>query len=111
MYKALRETWDSLISPGEQFEITEIKVRGETIKAYANAPPSLREVWQASAQFADRDYLVYQDERWTYADAHRDVAAIAAWFKTQGITSGDRVALALRNYPEWLLCYLSLIHI
>ena len=105
MYKALRETWDSLISPGEQFEITEIKVRGETIKAYANAPPSLREVWQASAQFADRDYLVYQDERWTYADAHRDVAAIAAWFKTQGITSGDRVALALRNYPEWLLCY------
>ncbi|MDG1205891.1 MAG: class I adenylate-forming enzyme family protein [Pseudomonadales bacterium] len=105
MYKALRETWDKMISAGEQFEITEIEVRGETIKAYANAPPSLREVWQASALFADRDYLVYQDERWTYADAHRDVAAIAAWFGTQGIKSGDRVALALRNYPEWLLCY------
>ena len=51
------------------------------------------------------DYLVYQDERRTYADAHREVAAIANWMRQQGIEPGDRVAIAMRNYPEWMLIY------
>ena len=55
--------------------------------------------------FAERDYLVYDDERWTYAEAHRDVNAIANWLQRQGIKQGDRVAIAMRNYPEWLLSY------
>tara|TARA_R110002072_G_scaffold89232_6_gene200042 strand:- start:38103 stop:39800 length:1698 start_codon:yes stop_codon:yes gene_type:complete len=105
MYDELRQVWDNLISPGQQFEITEVTVRGETIKAYANAPPSLREVWMASAAFADRDYLVFQDERWTYTEAHQQVASIANWLKSQGIQQGDRVAISMRNYPEWLLTY------
>ena len=105
MYEAFKQVWDTLLSPGEQFEITEVEVRGETIKAYANAPPSLREVWLASIAFAERDYLVYQDERWTYAEAHKEVAAIANWLEAQGVKQGDRVAIAMRNYPEWLLTY------
>lgn len=105
MYKALKETWSNLISEGSPFEITEIEVRGEMIRAYALAPPSLREVWLSSLQFAERDYLVYQDERWTYAEAHKDVAAIACWLRAQGVEPGDRVAISMRNYPEWLLCY------
>ena len=105
MYKALQETWSAMISEGSPFEITEVTVRGEKIKAYALAPPSLREVWLSTTQFADRDYLVYQDERWTYAQAHREVAAIACWLKKQGLQAGDRVAIAMRNYPEWLLSY------
>ena len=105
MYNELKQVWDSLTGPEGQFEITEVEVRGHTIKAYKNAPPSLREVWLASEQFADRDYLVYQDERWTYADAHRDVASIANWLLDNGVAYGDRVAISMRNYPEWLLTY------
>lgn len=105
MYKALAETWSKLISEGSPFEIAETEVRGEMIKAYALAPPSLREIWLSSMQFADRDYLVYQDERWTYAEAHRDVAAIACWLRANGVEPGDRVAISMRNYPEWLLSY------
>jgi len=105
MYKALKETWSNLISEGSPFEIKEIEVRGEMIKAYALAPPSLREIWLSSLQFAERDYLVYQDERWTYAEVHRDVAAIACWLRTHGVEPGDRVAISMRNYPEWLMCY------
>jgi len=105
MYKALKETWSNLISEGSPFEIKEIEVRGEMIKAYALAPPSLREIWLSSLQFAERDYLVYQDERWTYAEAHRDVAAIACWLRAHDVGPGDRVAISMRNYPEWLMCY------
>lgn len=105
MYAELKQVWDSLISPGQQFEITEVEVRGQTIKAYANAPPSLREVWLSTAQFAERDYLVYNEDRWTYAQAHQDVASIANWLAAAGVKQGDRVAIAMRNYPEWMLSY------
>jgi len=105
MYQALKTVWNELTSPGQPFEITSVEVRGQSIKAYAAAPPSLREMWLASAAFADRDYLVYENERWTYSDAHRDVAAIANWMAKQGIKQGDRVAIAMRNYPVWLLLY------
>ncbi len=104
MYKELREVWDQLTSQGP-FEITETNIRGIPTRTYKDAPCSLRDVWLSSAAFAEREYLVYEDERWTYADAHRDVAAIACWFQQQGIGKGDHVAIAMRNYPEWLLIY------
>lgn len=111
MYKELKDVWQELIAEGEPFAINEIEVRGNAMKAYAMAPPSLREVWQASAAFADRDYLIYQDERWTYGQAHTQVASIANWLLAHGIEPGDRVAIAMRNYPEWLLAYWATVSI
>ncbi|MEH6409308.1 MAG: class I adenylate-forming enzyme family protein, partial [Hyphomonas sp.] len=50
-------------------------------------------------------YLIYGDERLTYADAHEQVNAVASWLAAQGVKPGDRVAIAMRNYPEWMLIY------
>jgi long-chain acyl-CoA synthetase len=105
VYQELREVWKELTGPGAPFEVVDVEVGGVTLKAYKGAPSSLRDVWLGSAGHADNDYLVYQDERWTYADAHREVASIAAWLKGQGVGPGDRVAIAMRNYPEWMLLY------
>lgn len=104
-YTELLKAREVLTGPGGDFEIVEADVLGNRLRVYKNAPPSVREVWLSTLQYADRDYLVYQDERWTYADAHRDVNAIAAWMFAQGVRPGDRVAVAMRNYPEWLLIY------
>ena len=111
MYAELQKTWTELTSPGAPFEIREVTVNGQTLKAYASAPPSLREIWLGSAGHGERDYLVYEDERWTYADAHRDVASIANWLVAQGVGAGDRVAIAMRNYPEWMLLYWATLSI
>ncbi len=110
MYEELREVWKELTSEGP-FAITEVEVRGNQIKTYASAPPSLREVWQVSAGHGDKDYLVYHDERWTYAEAHAQVAGIANWLIAKGVEPGDRVAIAMRNYPEWLLSYWATVSI
>ncbi len=104
-YTELLKAREVLTGPGGDFEIVEADVLGNRLRVYKNAPPSVREVWLSTLQYAERDYLVYQDERWTYADAHRDVNAIAAWMFAQGVRPGDRVAVAMRNYPEWLLIY------
>lgn len=105
MYETYKEVWQELISEGAPFHVKEIEVRGSPMRVYSEAPDSLREIWLASAIHGDNDYLVYEDERWTYTQAHRDVASIANWLLGQEIVAGDRVAIALRNYPEWLLCY------
>jgi long-chain acyl-CoA synthetase len=105
MYEQLRKALDELTAPGQMFEIVEIEVRGQLLKSWALAPPTLKDLWSNSAAHGAQDYLVYQDERWTYAEAHQQVDAIAAWLAANGVKQHDRVAIAMRNYPEWMLCY------
>ncbi|MDP3852629.1 class I adenylate-forming enzyme family protein [Phenylobacterium sp.] len=104
-YKELKQAWAELTAPGAPFEIAPVEVRGQMLRAFRHAPPSVREIWLSTLQFADRDYLIYQDERLTYGQAHAKVNAIAAWLTAQGVVPGDRVAIAMRNYPEWMLIY------
>lgn len=111
MYKELRETWAEMTAPGQMFEITDVDVNGQSLKGWAKAPGSLRDIWMMSAGHGQADYLVYQDERWTYEQAHDEVARIAAWLLANGIGQHDRVAINMRNYPEWMLSYWAIISI
>lgn len=104
-YAELNQAWAELTAPGAPFEIAVQEVRGAPIRTFKNAPPNVRLLWQSTAQFADRDYLVYGDERITYGEAHAQVASIANWLMAKGVRPGDRVAIAMRNYPEWMLIY------
>ncbi|EAQ99423.1 class I adenylate-forming enzyme family protein [Congregibacter litoralis] len=105
MYAELKKAWNEFTSPGQMFEVQRTKVHGVDILAYVHAPNSLRDLWLASAGHGDNDYLVYQDERISYSEAHRRVAAVAQALSGMGVSPGDRVAIAMRNYPEWLLAY------
>jgi long-chain acyl-CoA synthetase len=111
VYQELREVWTQLTAPGALFEVTSANVLGQQLRVYVNAPNSLRDVWLNSAAHAENDYLVYRDERWTYAQAHQEVANVAAWLVAQGVAPGDRVAIAMRNYPEWLISYWATVSI
>ena len=105
-YQQLKTAWAELTAPGMPFEVGQVEVRGQRLRTFVNAPPTVREVWlAAAAQFGEREYLVYGEKRLTYAEAHRRVTAVAAWLHGQGVRPRDRVAIALRNYPEWLLIY------
>ena len=90
---------------GEPFEIVEVEVRGQPMRVFRNAPPSLRAIWDLSAAHGDKPYLVLADDRYTFAEAHDVVAALAVHLADQGVTQGDRVALAMRNLPEWALSF------
>ena len=64
-YAELKQAWGELTSPGAPFEIEEIEVRGNSIRNFKHAPPNIRAVWLSTVAFADRDYLIYDDERIT----------------------------------------------
>ncbi|MEY2883524.1 MAG: feruloyl-CoA synthetase, partial [Pseudomonadota bacterium] len=104
-YAELARARDELTGPGGAFEIETIPVRGQSLRAYKHALPDVRTLWLSTRQFAERPYLIYEDERLSYAEAHDRVTAIAAWLAAEGVVPGDRVAIAMRNYPEWLLIY------
>ena len=104
-YKELKQAWAELIAPGAPFEIATVDIRGFPTRVYKNAPATVRDLWLSSAAFADREYLIYGDERLTYGQAHTLVGSLGAWLAAHGVAPGDRVAIAMRNYPEWLLIY------
>jgi len=111
MYDELKQARAELTAPGAPFEVVQVEVRGIRIKTYANAPGSLRDIWIGSAAHGDLEYLVYADERLTYTESHRQVAGLANWLIGQGVEPGDRVAIAMRNYPEWMLAYWASISV
>ncbi len=90
-----------LTQPGTPFEVGEETVRGVRMKVWRNAPPTLREVFALTAQFKARDALVYENERVTYAGYRAAAIQLAHQLIADGVKKGDRVALVMRNLPEW----------
>ncbi len=100
-----------LEAPGSPFAVTTEVVRGAPMKVFATAPAHMREVWENSAGFGDREYLVFEDERYTYAEVHAMVRKLAAHLVAHGVQPHDRVAIAMRNYPEWVISYWACVSI
>jgi acyl-CoA synthetase (AMP-forming)/AMP-acid ligase II len=100
-----------LDAPGSPLATVRTNVRGVDIKTFAAAPANMRQLWEGSAAHGDKDYLVYEDERYTYAQVHAHVRVLAHYLVSQGVGPGDRVALAMRNYPEWVIGYWATVSI
>src|SRR6185437_8246661 len=92
----------ALTAPGAPFEMEERDIGGLATRVWKNAPPSLRAVLEASRAHGDLPFLIYEDERLTYTEHYRRCAALAHALRGRyGIAKGDRVAIAMRNFPEW----------
>src|SRR3954454_13532918 len=92
----------ALTAPGADFELVEETVDGLRLRVFRNAPPSLRTVLELTRQFAERDAVVYEDERLTYGELLAVAGGLGARLRERyGLAPGDRVAVAMRNYPEW----------
>ncbi len=95
-----------LTRPGQPFEIETITLSGNLIKSWKNAHTTLAATVEASKDFGDREYIVFQGERLTYREHYRQVARLANHLIDEfGIQKGDRVAIAMRNYPEWSVAF------
>ena len=61
---------------------------------------------------ADEVYLVYEDERLTFADVVAEIDATAHLLvEHYGVQRGDRVAIGMRNYPEWVTSFAAITSI
>ncbi|HQN50111.1 MAG TPA: class I adenylate-forming enzyme family protein [Phenylobacterium sp.] len=100
-----------LTSPGMPFEMETVNIRGVEVRAWKNQPPTLRAVFEACRQHGEKIFLVYEDERVSFEAFHRAVAAFANDLQAQGVTKGDRVAIIMRNLPEWVVGFYAAVSI
>ena len=57
-------------------------------------------------------FLVYEDERWSFDETMGHVDALAhALVHRFGIGKGDRVGIAMRNLPEWIVSFAAILSI
>ena len=77
-------------------------IRGVEYDVFTHAQNDLRDFFTFSnTHFAEREFLIYGDERMTYGEVHRRSVALAEFLQDRGVQPGDRVAIAMRNYPEY----------
>lgn len=95
--------------PGGRFQLDTINVRGYPVKIFKNLEPSLREFYNAQfTKWSDREWIIYEGERYTYGKCLEIANALGAELVTSlGMKKGDRVGIAMRNYPEFLLAFLG----
>ena len=99
---------DAIITaPGASHELEHVVIDGRIQRVYKNLWPSMGVFFQyAVSQFDTRTYLVYEDERITYGEVYQRAARAASVYRTvYGVKRGDRVVLAMRNCPEWVISY------
>ncbi|MDE2577270.1 MAG: AMP-binding protein [Hyphomicrobiales bacterium] len=106
---SLAEAHQRLTAPGAPFEMAEAMVDGHPMRVWKNAPPTLREAFLAGQAHGDRIFLVYEDERISFDAFARATLTLARWLAEQGVRKGDRVAVLMRNVPEWPVVFFAAV--
>ncbi|GAA2744926.1 class I adenylate-forming enzyme family protein [Kitasatospora cinereorecta] len=91
-----------LRAPGAAFEVEP----GDRGPVYVHGPRTLHEFLDATRAHGERVFLAAGATRWTYAAHHAAAAALAhRYLHHYGLRPGDRVAVAMRNLPEWQIAF------
>ncbi len=106
-------TWEEacarVSAPGAPYEIVEDE-HGK--RQFKHAPPNLRALFDIARGGGDDAFLVFEDERWTFDQVFARIDSLAdALVNRYGIAKGDRVAIGMRNYPEWVMSMLAIVSI
>jgi long-chain acyl-CoA synthetase len=95
-----------LTAAGQMFETEQVEIRGIVTTVWKNCPATLADILALSKGHADKLFLVYEDEELTFAEHYRAAAHLAHVLRDRfGVREGDRVAIAMRNYPEWSVAF------
>ncbi|OYU69036.1 MAG: fatty acid--CoA ligase [Alphaproteobacteria bacterium PA2] len=95
----------ALTAPGSRFEMEERLIRGVLTRTWKHAPPTLRDIFLNGQTFPDREFLVYEDDRATYAAYGKATLKLAHQLLADGVKKGDRIAVIMRNLPEWPVAF------
>lgn len=96
------EALAQLTATGQPHELAELTINNVPCRTFKNAPRSLREL--IADNVSDETFVVFQNERYTFADMYSLACRLATCLQEQyGVTKGDRIAISMRNYPEWVV--------
>lgn len=101
-----------ILATNPTFAVAPTVIRGVTYKAFQNVPPTVPSLMAAGMAQHDNgasDYLLYEGERWTYGAFCAEVRRMSHVLHDHfNVRKGDRVAIAMRNYPELMALVLAI---
>jgi len=104
---SLAEATDALTAPGSLFELEQIEIDGRPQTIWKHAPKTLAESFLAGRAFGEKTFIVYGEERVTFEAFARATLALVTDLQSRGVKPGDRVAVAMRNLPEWPVAFFA----
>jgi long-chain acyl-CoA synthetase len=95
-----------LTAMGQMFEVDQADIRGVPTRVWKNCPATLGDILSLSRSHGDSTFIVFEDERLSFEEHFRAAARLAHVLRERfGVANGDRVAIAMRNYPEWSVAF------
>ena len=102
----------AVTGPGQIFELIDAEVLGVKTRVFKNSPAHLGQLFAGSRAHGDKPFLVYENETFTFTQAMDRIDALASLLvNVYGVKKGDRVAVAMRNFPEWVMSFASIISV
>ncbi|MGP8010513.1 MAG: class I adenylate-forming enzyme family protein [Acidimicrobiales bacterium] len=109
--RSFSEATAEVSAPGQPFEVIEVEHDGVSNRVFKNSPATVREFFDL-ARGVEGTFLVYEDEEWSFAEVMAEVDALSyALVHHYGLKKGDRVGIAMRNYPEWVISFAAIISV
>jgi long-chain acyl-CoA synthetase len=95
---------------GTEFDVGTEVINGVEVRVFTSIPKTLPDFYRTHcAEFVDLEFLVWYDERYTFGEVYEKAAVVANVLKDRyGVKKGDRVAIASRNYPEWVTALMGI---
>ncbi len=108
MAMTFQEACAAVCAPGTPFEIQQVDVFGVPTKVFTGTPPNMRALYAMASGRTD-DFIVFEDERWEMQRVLELIGQIGRVLVDDlGVLKGDRVAIAMRNYPEWIAVFAAI---
>ena len=100
----------NITAPNGVFEVFTKVRNGVIYPAFITLPNNLGEMFKNAADtHGHADFLVYQDERYSFETLYQLALSFREVLRVQyNIKKGDKVVIAMRNYPEWLVSFMGI---
>ena len=100
----------NITAPKGAFEVFNKVRNGVTYPAFLTLPNNLGDMFKKAADTHGQiDFLVYQDERYSFEALYQLALSFREVLTDQyTIKRGDKVVIAMRNYPEWLVSFMGI---
>ena len=106
MASNIQAQFDILTSPGGPYEMVEVEMFGHGCRAFKNAPETLRDLYAETV--SDAEFFIFENERLTFQQSWDEASRLGhALVNQYGVSKGDRVAISMRNYPEWIIAFMA----
>ena len=99
-------TWEAAAAA---FRIREKPRGGHRVRVFADNHACLSQVFKRLETYGEREFIVHEDVRLTFAESRAQAARLARYLANQcAIEPGDRIGLVLPNSPEWMLSFIAI---